>query len=389
METVYLDNSATTELCAEAKKKMSEAMEIYGNPSSLHAAGDEARKLLSSARAAVAKTLGIRAVKEDQLIFTSCGSEANNLALLGVAQARSSHSSRTVITTDSEHPSVENCMKYLEEQGFSVVRISTHGGVLDLEQLQKVLKTEKPFLVSMMMVNNETGAVYDVRTAFAYAKAANPACITHCDAVQGYLKRVFTPMSIGADMVTVSAHKIHGPKGVGALYINPDIIRAKKIKPFLLGGGQESGLRSGTENLIGICGFWAAAEASYSALAENIKRVEELRRYAAEKLAKIDVKVNRPVGEAVANIISITLPSIKSQTMLSELSSRGICVSNGSACSSHSKKVSSVLLSFGLSEDEADCTIRVSLSEFNRKEDIDALLTGLIEGIARLVRIRR
>ncbi len=389
MKTVYLDNSATTELCDEAKKKMGEVMEIYGNPSSLHAAGDEARNLLCSARAAVAKTLGIRAVKENQLIFTSCGSEANNLALLGAAQARSSHSSRTVITTDSEHPSVENCMKYLEQQGFCVIRISTHGGVLDLKQLQRVFTTEKPFLVSMMMVNNETGAVYDVKTAFSQAKAANPACITHCDAVQGYLKRFFTPMSIGADMVTVSAHKIHGPKGVGALYISPDMIRAKKIKPFLLGGGQESGLRSGTENLIGICGFGAAAEASYSNLSENIRKVEELRRYAEEELARIDVKINRPAGEAAANIISITLPSIKSQTMLSELSRRGIYVSNGSACSSHSKKVSNVLLSFGLSEDEADCTVRVSLSELNRKEDIDALLTGLKEGIARLVRIRR
>ena len=389
---IYLDNSATTPLCDAAKDKIVKMLDVFGNPSSLHAAGDSAALALREARRAVLLTLGVRSMSEEQdrqLVFTSCGTEATSLALLGCAHAKKRRSAERIITTDSEHPSVENALRSLEDEGFEVVRLSTRGGVLDMDELEAALN--KPvFLASIMLVNNETGALYDVKGAFDRIKRAYPDAITHCDAVQGYLKMRITPASLGADLITVSAHKIHGPKGVGALYISPRILKERKISSFLVGGGQEHGLRSGTENLIGIAAFGAAAEQGYKKMAQAVPHTASVRAYAEEIISSADIgiTVNAPMGARAPHVLSITLPSIKSQTMLNFLSAKGIYVSSGSACSSHSNTTSPTLLAFGLSEKAADSTLRISFSEYNTREDADALLVALREGTEVLVKIK-
>lgn len=388
MEYIYLDNSATTQLSDKARSAMLEAMDKYGNPSSLHMAGLEANELLSSSRRIIASTLGVRMPKPAEIIFTGSGSEANNLAISGTAFAKNRRDADTIITTDSEHPSVENVMQRLESNGFRVIRISTKGGELDFDQFNASLDNNI-FMISMMMVNNETGALYDVKSAFSTVKKRYPNAIAHCDAVQGYMKNRFTPASIGADLVTVSSHKIHGPKGVGALYVNPAIVKAKKISPIILGGGQESGFRSGTENIIGITGFAAAAKEQYSKLTSNIEYINGLRTLAENEISKIPgVKLNIPSGARAPHILNITLPHIKSETMLHFLSSENICVSSGSACSSRSNHRSRSLLAFGLTPNEADTSIRISFSEYNTENDVMALARLLSEGVSTLVRIK-
>ena len=384
---IYLDNSATTALCAEARAAMEAAFDNYGNPSSLHKAGLEAHKIMTDSRAQVLKALGVRGVTSGQLVFTASGTEANNTAIFGTVYAKKRRISNRIITTDSEHPAVENSLKRLETDGFEVIRIPTKGGVLDFDAYAEALKTP-PILVTLMMVNNETGARYDVGKAFKMAKKANPETVTHCDAVQGFLKCNFTPDSISADLVTVSAHKIHGPKGVGALYIAQSLLKAKKIIPFMCGGEQEFDFRPGTENTVGIAGFGAAAEIGFSKLSHNIEKMASLRDYAIEKMSSLELSLNIPNGERAPHIVNITLPNIKSETMLHFLSSKDICISSGSACSSHSKKTSRALLAFGLSERQADCSLRVSLCETNTIDDIDKLTDALGEGISTLVRFK-
>ena len=386
--TIYLDNSATTPLCPEAVAAMTEAMGHYGNPSSLHGVGQEAHTLLSRARAQVGAALGVRGVKPNELIFTSCGTEASALAIYGTVYAKPRRFGRRIITTDCEHPSVEEAMRKLEADGLEVVRIPTKNGVLDVEAAIAALN-EPTLLVSMMMVNNETGAHFDVAKVFAAAKAKDSRTVTHCDAVQGFLKVPFTPAGIHADLVTVSAHKIHGPKGVGALYVHPEIIKTKRITAFLTGGGQESGLRSGTENVIGIAGFGAAAQAGASASGADQAKMTMLRDRLEGRLRDMGVQMNIPAGNRAPHILNLTLPSIKSQTMLNYLSAQGICISSGSACSSHSVKISPSLAAFGLSAHEADCSLRVSLSAQNTEDEVDALCEALGKGIANLVRIRK
>ena len=388
MQTIYLDNSATTPLCPEAIAAMTEAMGTFGNPSSLHGVGQAAHTLLNRARSQVAAALGIKAVKPNELIFTSCGTEASALAIYGTIYAKPRRIGKRIITTDCEHPSVEEAMKRLEADGLEVVRISTKNGVLDTEVAIAAL-SEPTVLVSMMMVNNETGAHFDVAKVFAAAKAKDPRTVTHCDAVQGFLKVPFTPASIHADLVTVSAHKIHGPKGVGALYIHPDIIKTKRIVPYLPGGGQESGLRSGTENVIGICGFGAAAKIGFATRNQDYARMTALRDRLEGKLCEMGVQMNIPAANRAPHVLNLTLPDIKSQTMLNFLSAKGICISSGSACSSHSTHVSPSLAAFGLSAHEADCSLRVSFSAQNTEADVDALCEALGQGIQTLVRIRR
>lgn len=388
METIYLDNSATTPLCSEAKTAMTAAMEIYGNPSSLHGMGQAAHALLNRARAQVAVALGVKGVKPNELIFTSCGTEASALAIFGAIYAKPRRFGRRVITTNCEHPSVEEAMKRLEADGLEVVRIPTKNGVLDTEAAIAAL-SEPTVLVSMMMVNNETGARFDVEKVFAAAKAKDSRTVTHCDAVQGFLKVPFTPAGIHADLVTVSAHKIHGPKGVGALYVHPEIIKTKRITPYLAGGGQESGLRSGTENTVGICGFGAAAQAGFVAREADLSKMTALRDRLEGKLRAMGVQMNIPAADRAPHILNLTLPDIKSQTMLNYLSAKGICVSSGSACSSHSAKVSPSLAAFGLTAHEADCSLRVSFSAQNTEAEADAFCEALGQGIGTLVRIRR
>ena len=382
---IYLDNSATTPISDAAKQKMLEAMECYGNPSSLHNVGLKAEKLLSEARKSIITALG---AKSGELVFTSCGTEATSLALFGTAFAKERREANRILTTDSEHPSVSNALKKLEGFGFEIIKIPTREGVLDLDAVSDALD-KKIFLATFMMVNNETGALYDVTKAFKIIKEKYPSAITHCDAVQGFLKTRFTPEKINADLVTVSGHKLHAPKGVGALYISAEMIKTKKIVPFLVGGGQEKGWRSGTENVIGISAFGAAVADIYPRLDKTINYMTELRDYAIEKLSALELTLNIPKQKSAPHIINLTLPNIKSETMLHFLSGSGIYVSSGSACSSHSHTPSSSLIAFGLEPRQADCSLRVSLSEYNTKEEIDVLAATLDHGISTLVRIKR
>lgn len=385
---IYFDNSATTELCEESKQSISRMLDIYGNPSSRHSMGIESKKHVDHARENIALSLGLKKSDAQRVIFTSSGTEANNLAILGSIYSKDKRRGNKIITTDSEHPSVENVMQRLERDGFEVVRISTRGGVFDLEAFEKQMDSGV-LLVSVMMVNNETGALYDVQKIFSLAKKINPDAVTHCDAVQGYLKVPFNPQRLGADLVSVSAHKIHGPKGVGALYVSPEIIKTKKIVPYIIGGGQEGGLRSGTENILGIAGFSAAAKVGYDQLFENREKIVGLRKLAEEEIVRAGAQINTPKGERAPHIISVRLPSIKSETMLNFLSAKGICVSAGSACSSHSQHISSALVGFGLTKEQADSTIRVSLSEYNTEDEVKALGRALEDGISMLVRFKR
>ena len=384
---IYLDNSATTPLSEASRKKIYEMTEIYGNPSSLHSVGQSAEKTVAEARKIILSALGVRA-REGELIFTSCGTEATALAILGSAHAKQRREALRILTSDSEHPSVQKNLEALEKEGFEIVRIPTKSGILDLDAIEASLD-KKIFLASFMLVNNETGAVYKVGEAFARIKSKYPEAITHCDAVQGFMKIPFTPAGLKADLVTVSGHKLHAPKGVGALYISADMLKKKKITPFLLGGGQESGMRSGTENTIGIAAFGASVADISERAHECRERFAELYSYASERISSLGIKINRPSGEYASHILNVTLPNIKSETVLHFLSADGVFVSSGSACSSHSSTPSGTLISFGLTPAQADCSLRISFSEYNTKEDVDALYESLKSALARLVRIKR
>ena len=385
----YFDQSATT--CPSDAAVAALTAAAWGNPSSVHAVGVRAANELREARAAVGRTLGMPRFSQDRLIFTSCGTESNNLALLGCARAKKRDPARpgTVILSAGEHPSLENPAALLEKEGYTVVRIPTAGGVLDLDFLERTLaEAEIPVIFAgFMLVNNETGAVYDVKSAAALVKRHFPDAVVHCDAVQGYLKRKFTPMGLGVDTLTLSAHKVHAVRGAGALYVNAATLKRRNLTAVMPGGGQEGGFRSGTENLAAIRSFAAAAEEGFLHLDENIARTAALRKLLDDGLARLDVRLNRP-AEGLSNIASVVLPGIRSETMLNELSGRGIYVSAGSACAANSKKKSLALEAFGVSASDADSTIRVSLDHSNTEEDVAALLEGLAEGIATLQRKR-
>lgn len=389
MKEIYLDNSATTPLSEAVKAKITEAMECYGNPSSLHPAGFAAHKLVQEAREEIAKTLGIKGKPlAGQLIFTASGSEADNLAILGTAYAKERRRGGRIVTTDSEHPGVEKAVETLEKNGFEVIRISTRGGRLDWEAYEKALET-KPFLISIMAVNNETGAMYDIKRAFAMAKAKDPCVVTHTDAVQAYLKCRLSPVALKADLCSISGHKIHAPKGVGALYVSPEALKRRDIVPVVHGGGQEAGFRSGTENVLGIAAFGIAAREGHDGLAAHLAQLQDLRAYAIERLRELPVTLHLPVEGCAPHILNFALPDIKSETMVHALSQKGICVSSGSACSTHSKNLSRALLAFGVPEREVECSLRISFSRYNTKEDVDALVEALQDAMGRIVKIHR
>lgn len=387
MNRIYFDNAATTKLSRAARDAMTAAMDCFGNPSSLHETGAAAAKLLREARATVGEALGERFLRDGQLIFVGCGTEATALALLGTAHAKERRGANTILTTDSEHPSVSNNLALLEKEGFRVVRVSTRGGVLDMDTVRANMNADL-FMVSMMMVNNETGARYPVEEVFSLAHAANPAAVCHCDAVQGFLKVPFRASTLGADLITISAHKVGGPKGVGALYIKERMLKERRITAFLVGGGQEFGLRSGTENMIGIAGFAAAVADAAPRFAADAAHMKALSERLIGALLGSECRVNRAPVSA-PHIISVTLPRIKSETMLHFLSREGIAVSAGSACSAHAAGPSGTLIAFGLPTAEADTTLRISLCPENTGEEIDALVAALERGVSSLVRIRR
>ena len=387
--SIYLDNSATTPISEAALSTYNRiATECFGNPSSLHEAGFFAEREITRARETLLSSLS---AKDCTAVFTASGSEANNLAIFGRAFAKERYKRGfKIITTEGEHASVNEPLERLRTLGFEIIKIPTVNGTLDKEALVSALD-ERVILVSMMMVNNETGALYDTAFVSKMIRARSQEAILHIDATQSYLKLPFSKVSSGADMITVSSHKIHGPKGVGALIIDKKIIKSKGLSPIILGGGQESGLRSGTENVPGIAAFKTAIEDGVKKLHSFTEHTNSLRSYLLEKLSQAplsEIKPTRPERHA-PHIINITLPKIKSETMLHYLSSCGIYVSSGSACSSNDKAhKSSALIAYGKTEAEADCSIRISFSLLNSKEDVDALAEALCSGLEKLARIR-
>lgn len=364
---IYLDNSATTPLSASVKERMMQAMETFGNPSSLHMLGLSAEKIVTASRDAIFSALNIRNKDAYRLYFTSSGSEANNQILFGAARAKNFRFTPRIITTDSEHPSVLEPLSVLKNSGVEVVTLSTKGGKISLDEAREAVN-ERTILISIMAVNNETGAIYDLKSIFSLAKRLNPQVITHTDCVQGFMKIPFSPETVMADAVSLSAHKIHGPKGVGALLLSKALITAKRVTPLIYGGGQEGGMRSGTENVIGIAGFGAAAKEAAASLTAFREEALALREAFLSALPQ-EVKVNQPEKFA-PHIISITLPRLRSETLLHRLSAEDIFVSSGSACASNKKGSNYVLPAFGLSSDDADSTLRISLSRNTTKEDL-------------------
>lgn len=394
MSEIYLDSSATTKLCDASLEGIKRATEIYGNPSSLHKMGNEAKKLIESAEEEIHRALALskRAAASSlyyKLVFTSCGTESNNLALQGVIGAKNFKFLPRIITTDSEHPSVLEPLLRLEEQGRSeVVRLSARGGRIDEAELTEAIN-ERAVLLSVMHVNNETGALYPIKELFALAKAKKPDIITHSDMTQSFLKtdRDGAYTKLGADLITFSGHKIHAPKGIACLAVKNELIKSKRITSIMQGGGQQEGYRSGTENVMGIAALGGACKEGLDALNEGFeKKMHTLRQTFLSHLPK-EVKINMPES-FVPHIISLTLPDIKSQTMLSFLSGEGIYVSSGSACSSHKDTKSHVLTSFGLTPKEADCTIRVSLCRYNTEEEMINTAEVIGRGINNLIRMK-
>ena len=390
----YLDNSSTTKPSEEAKAAAIAAMELWGNPSSIHSPGQAASRLLSESRTKVAAAFGLPRFSRDKVIFTSSGTEANCLAMLGCAASKKRTPKNgylgKILISDSEHPSMENPAKKLESEGYLVRRIGTKNGILDLDGIKTALAEDDipVIFAGFMLVNNETGAVYDVKSAAALVKKANPAAVVHCDAVQGFMKVKFTPASLGTDTLAVSAHKIHALRGAAALYLSEDLLKKRNITAVNPGGGQEEGYRSGTENLVSIASFAAACESAKADFEKNTAHTASLRAYLDERLSPLveagEVTVNKPLGNALPNICNISVKGIRSEVMLNHLSSLSVYVSAGSACSAHAKKESQALTAFGLNKSAIESAVRISLDHTNTTEDIDALLEGIQSGLARL-----
>lgn len=375
---IYFDNAATTRVSDTAAKAALSAMtELYANPSSAHAFGFEAEKALRAARAAVLAALGFTP-SEGSLVFTGSGSEADNLALRGAAHALARRG-RHIVLSDSEHPAVENTAKDLEKEGFTVSRISTESGKLDLDEARAVL-TPDTILVSCMAVNNETGAIYDIASLASLAKALCPNALFHTDAVQAFTK---IPAGVWkkADLVSVSAHKIHAPKGVGALFVRKGV----RLVPCITGGGQENGLRSGTEAMPGICAMAAAAKEATADFAALDTQVKQINTYLRERLCVLDgVCINTEPDGFLPHILSIAVPGLRSEILLRFLSERGIYVSAGSACSAKHAD-NRVLSAFGLPDKIADSTLRLSFSADNTTAECDAFVKALSDAMQTLI----
>ena len=387
---IYLDNAATTKIRPEAMAEYIRVSEnLWGNPSSLHSLGNDAEQVLTASKQTILYTMG---AKDSEIVFTASGTEANNLAIMGRALSKERYKrGAKIITTLGEHASVSEPLRELQKMGYKVVELSTQGGRIDMNELMREL-TPDVILVSVMMVNNETGAVYNIPAVARAMKSKCPDAILHVDATQGYMKIPFTKAGIGADLITVSSHKIEGPKGVGALVIGADVLKKKGISPVVFGGGQGLGLRSGTENVPGVAAFAEAARLAHSELTERIEKMNSLRERLIAKITDDErlreLSLTLPENHA-PHILNITLPSIKSETMLHYLSSEGIFVSSGSACSSNGGHLSSALTAYGRTKDEADTSIRISLSPSNTEDDVNSLIEALATGLVRLARIKR
>ena len=384
---VYFDNSATTRADADVTELVSKVMrEDFGNPSSKHMKGVESERYLKDGRAAIAS---IMRVKADQIFFTSGGTESNNLAIIGAAMA-GRRSGSHIITTVFEHDSVSETMKYLAGEGFEVTYLGVDpDGHISPYELRSAIRPDT-ILVSIMFVNNETGAVQDIAAAGRIIKEANPKTLFHVDAVQAFGKYRIYPGRMNIDLLSASAHKIHGPKGVGFLYVN----EKKRIRPQILGGGQQGGMRSGTDNVPGIAGLALAARKAYDALDADTAHMRQLKDFLSEGIAAlgskcdgITVKLNSKAGDASApHIVSASFVPVKSEVLLHALEEKGIYVSAGSACASNRKEKSRTLAAIGLDAAEQDCTLRFSFCRDNTQEEAAYTLAALEELLPVLAR---
>lgn len=372
--SIYLDNAATTRVCPEAAQAALDAMtEHYGNPSSTHALGREAAKLLEQARGRVAHALGCAA---DELVFTSCGSEGDNWAVICGAEYQSKFG-RHIISSAAEHSAVLKSLEHLESRGFEVTYLSpAPDGSIHAEDVLAALRPDT-CLVSLMLVNNETGAVTDLAGIAGAVRAANPKALIHTDAVQAFLKIPFSPAALNVDMLTVSGHKIHAPKGVGALYLR----RGLHLPPYLHGGGQEQGRRAGTESLPLIAAFGAACAAAEPTRGEDMERMAAIRAHTAARLQE-ENDMLRIIGGGAPQILSISLPGWRSEVLMNLLESEGIYVSKSSACKKGGR--SYVLEAMGLSAPVIDGALRVSFSRFTTMAEADAFCDALTAARKRL-----
>ncbi|MCI8513799.1 MAG: cysteine desulfurase [Lachnospiraceae bacterium] len=381
----YLDNSATTMVFDSVKDIMVRTMTTdFGNPSSLHTKGMEAERYVKTAREAVARQLK---AEEKEIVFTSGGTEANNMALIGAALANRRRGNH-VITTGIEHASVLSPVRFLEEQGFRVTYLPVdERGVVRMDALEEALD-EETILVSVMYVNNEIGSVQPVAEIARRVHEKNPEILFHVDAIQAFGKYVIRPKREGIDLLSVSGHKIHGPKGSGFLYIRD---RAK-VRPLILGGGQQKGMRSGTENVPGIAGLGEAVTEIYRNHEERTEALYRRKERFAEGLSRMeDVRINGPRGrEGAPHIVSASFAGIRAEVMLHALEDAGVYVSSGSACSSqHNKSYSATLTGIGLAKELLDCTVRFSFSIFTTEEEIDYALEVLGRLVPALRKYRR
>lgn len=381
---VYFDNSATTRCYDSVKEIVIRTMtEDFGNPSAMHLKGVEAEKYVKDSAAKLARILK---VQEKEILFTSGGTESDNLALIGAAMANK-RSGNHIITTAVEHPAVSQPALFLQEQGFEVTYLPVDSrGVVKLDALEAVLRPDT-ILVSVMYVNNEVGAVMPVEEIGRRIRERSPKALFHVDAIQAFGKYRIYPKKMGIDLLSVSSHKIHGPKGVGFLYIN----EKAKLQPQILGGGQQSGMRSGTDNVPGIAGLGVAAEEIYRDLDANVEKMYSLKEHIAKGLEKIpDIRINgMALREGAPQILSISVMGVRSEVLLHSLEERGIFVSAGSACSSHKRKPSSTLTAMGMAKDQIESTVRLSFSEENTAEEADYFLQVMGELVPVLRRYSR
>ncbi len=381
---VYLDNSATTRCFDQVAELMTHIMcEDYGNPSSLHRKGVQAEKYIRYAKEVIAKNLK---VNEKEIFFTSGGTEADNLAIRGCAYANC-RSGRHLITTKVEHPAVLQTMRQLEEEGFHITYLPVdRKGCIRLEDLERAI-TGETILVSIMHTNNEVGSLQPIVEAGTLIKKMNPRILFHVDAVQGYGKFRIYPKKMKIDLLSASGHKIHGPKGVGFLYVDEKV----KMKPIIFGGGQQSGLRSGTENVPGAAGLAKAVELVYGNLDQDIARMYQLKKAFVEGIRKIDdVVINGHFDETGApHVVSVSFRGVRSEVILHALEDQGIYVSAGSACSARKPQPSATLQAMGIDKELLGSTIRFSFSVFTTMDEINYTLKVLYDIIPMLRRYTR
>ena len=382
---VYLDNSATTRAYPEVGELVYKVMcRDYGNPSSMHRKGVEAEHYVKDAKETIAKSLKVNA---KEIFFTSGGTESDNLALIGVARANKRRGNH-LITSSIEHPAILNTMRHLEEEeGFRVTYLPVDAaGRIRLDALKEAL-CEDTILVSVMYVNNEVGTVQPIEEAVQMVKAYDPQIIFHSDAVQGYGKYRIYPKRMGIDLLSASGHKIHGPKGIGFLYIGEKV----KITPIVYGGEQQKNIRSGTENVPGIAGLGLASEMIYKDLDMKVALMRELKAYFIDGLKKIDRTVIHGLTDegSAPHIISAGIAGIRSEVLLHTLEEKGIYVSSGSACASNHPAISGVLKGIGAAQEYLDATLRFSMSEFTTKEEIDYTLETLYNCVPMLRKYTR